>query len=207
MEKLVLMLAAFIVYCCVAYFIMRKAKGLKRNPSHVKRWLTLFYSSITLTFVLVMEYTLVHGLIITIVMTYIYSSYICRFKVSQNSLLVVIPKLLNTKQVKIHLSDATSSFNRAHYKEFRQLLDVLEPLGIEQIILTSPMFYKGVNVRGFNILEKVSNAKWVLSGREIEWTTNIVEIAMLAITKMYKPSKSLQRLSLTRWYQITLDKK
>lgn len=207
MEKLLLMFSAFIAYCCVAYLIMRKANGLKRHPSWIKRWLTLFYSTITLSFLLVIEYTLVQSLIITSVMTYIYSAHICRFKRTQDAPLTVTPYLFNTKKINIHLTDATGSFGRSHYRELRQLLDALERLGIVQITLTSPMFYKGINIRGFNVLESICEHKWALSGKEIEWKTYIFEITMLAITRLYKPTKGLKHLSLTRWYQITLDKK
>jgi len=206
MNNLLFSLLFFVTYLFAIWRLMKAPYSLDKNPSWVLRASSVEYFLWTIAVLIVADYSVVSVLITSLLFTRFYSRRICRFKTNPCALLAVVPDLFDKSKAQIHLSQPTDAFSRQHYRELIPLLEQLNGFGFTQITLTSPMFYKTGELRALNTLTKITGQQWTVTGQSIPWITKLWEITSLALLKKTKPCESLRKLSLTRWYQITLQR-
>ncbi|EGU42420.1 hypothetical protein VIS19158_11503 [Vibrio scophthalmi LMG 19158] len=194
----------FFGYLFVIWQLMKAPNNLDRPPPNVQRKTSVIFWLCTVIFLLVIDYSIITSVLLTSLLTYFYATRICRFKANSNALLTVIPDILDNSKAQIHLSNPADSFQRGHYVELLDLLGKLSAFGITQITLTSPMFYKDKALRGLGALERLTSPHWLVTGKSIHWVNHLWEIAVLANLRRTKANQTINSLSLTQWYQITL---
>ncbi len=124
------------------------------------------------------------------------------------SKLCVVPNILDTTTVQVHLVEPGQAFDRETYVELPQLVQSLRERKVKVITMTSPMFFKGTAVRSHKQLEKVLRQHVSkIEHQKISMLTNPVQLMSMLFYKYVLREKTLKNSSITLWYRYTLHLK
>ena len=124
----------------------------------------------------------------------------------EQSKLVISKPLFSTK-VQLHLKKPYQAFDRQTYQELLKLVSILPQYGIEQVKLTSPMFYEhNGQLRNFQTLEKLlmrHNA--TLQHVPAKWFDCILGKIGMRLSRSPQKKTGLEKINTNQWQTVTID--